>query len=99
MGNFAYLLVDLIMGLSSIISMLLFIYIVISMLVSFNVINTYNKFVSLIYGALYKLFEPILRPIRNTLPNLGGIDLSPIIVLFALKYITPFIAEVIIRLA
>jgi len=99
MGNFAYLLADLIMGLSSIISLLLFVYIVISILVSFNVINTYNQFVSVVYGALHKLFEPVLGPIRNAMPDLGGIDLSPIIVFFALRYLTPFIAEAIIRLA
>lgn len=99
MGNFAYLLADLIMGLSSIISLLLFVYIVINILISFNVINSYNQFVNVVYGALYKLFEPILTPIRNSLPDLGGIDFSPIIVFFALRYLTPFIAEAIIRLA
>lgn len=99
MGNFAYLLAELVMGLSSLISLLLFVYIVFSILISFNVINTYNQFVSIIYGSLYKLFEPILAPIRNALPDLGGIDFSPIIVFFALRYLTPFIAEAIIRLA
>jgi len=99
MGNFAFLLADMIMGLSSIISFLLFIYIIFSLLISFNVINTYNQFVSIVYGTLVKLFEPILRPIRNALPDLGGIDFSPIIVFFALRYLTPFIAEAIIRLA
>ncbi len=99
MGNFAYLLADLIMGLSSLISFLLFVYIIFSLLISFNVINTYNQFVSIVYGALYKLFEPILSPIRNALPDLGGIDFSPIIVFFALRYLTPFVAEAIIRLA
>ena len=74
-------------------------YIVISILVSFNVINTYNQFVSVVYGSLHKLFEPVLGPIRNAMPDLGGIDLSPIIVFFALRYLTPFIAEAIIRLA
>lgn len=99
MGNFAYLLADLIMGISSLISFFLFVYIIFSLLISFNVINTYNQFVSIVYGTLYKLFEPLLTPIRNMLPDLGGIDFSPIIVFFALRYITPFIAEAIIRLA
>lgn len=99
MGNFAILLADLIMGISNLISFLLFVYIVFSLLISFNVVNTYNQFVSIVYGGLYKLFEPILAPIRNALPDLGGIDLSPIVVFFALRYLTPFIAEAIIRLA
>ena len=99
MGNFAFLLADMVMGLSGIISFLLFIYIIFSILISFNVINTYNQFVSIVFGTLFKLFEPILRPIRNVLPDLGGMDFSPIIVFFALRYLTPFIAEAIIRLA
>ena len=99
MGNFAYLLADLVMGLSGLISTLLLIYIIISLLVSFNVINAYNQFVSIVYGSLYKLFEPILKPIRNSLPDLGGMDFSPIIVFFALRYITPFIAEALRSLA
>lgn len=99
MGNFAYLLAELVMGLSSLISFLLLIYIIFSLLISFGVVNTYNQFVSIIYGSLYKLFEPILSPIRNALPDLGGIDFSPIIVFFALRYLTPFLAEAIIRLA
>lgn len=93
MGNFAYLLADLVMGISGLISTLLLVYIIISLLVSFNVINTYNQFVSIVYGSLYKLFEPVLKPIRNALPDLGGMDFSPIIVFFALRYLTPFIAE------
>lgn len=99
MGNFAYLLADLVMGLSSIISFLLLIYIVIGLLISFNVINSYNQFVNAVYGSLYKLFEPILSPIRNALPDLGGIDFSPIVVFFALRFLTPFIAEIFIQLA
>lgn len=99
MGNFAFLLADLIMGLSGIISFLLFIYIIFSVLISFNVINSYNQFVNIIFGSLYKIFEPVLKPIRNALPDLGGIDFSPIIVFFALRYGTPFIAEAIIQLA
>ena len=66
---------------------------------SFNVINAYNKFVSIVYGALHKLFEPILGPIRNVLPDLGGMDFSPIILFLILRYGTPFIAEALIRLA
>jgi YggT family protein len=62
----------------------LYIYIVIaaavfSWLVAFNVINTRNHVVALIGDFLYRITEPTLRPIRSVLPNLGGIDISPII--------------------
>ena len=62
----------------------LYIYIVIaaailSWLVAFNVVNPRNQFVATVGEFLYRITEPVLRPIRNMLPNLGGIDISPII--------------------
>ncbi|MEO1018313.1 MAG: YggT family protein [Pseudomonadota bacterium] len=56
-------------------------------LVAFNVINTSNRFVYMIGDFLYKVTEPALRPIRNILPNLGGIDLSPVVLILALIFI------------
>jgi YggT family protein len=50
-----------------------------SWLVAFNVVNTRNQFVATIGEFLYRLTEPALRPIRGFMPNLGGIDISPII--------------------
>ncbi|HPF47685.1 MAG: YggT family protein [Alphaproteobacteria bacterium] len=99
MGDYAYLLANMVAGLANLISFLLFIYIIFSLLISFNVINTYNQFVSIIYGSLYKLFEPMLRPIRNIMPDLGGLDLSPIVIWFLLQYGTPFITTAIRGLA
>ena len=57
---------------------------IMSWLVAFNVINSRNQFVATIYDALYRLTEPALRPIRNFMPNLGGIDISPIVLLLAI---------------
>ena len=54
---------------------------ILSWLIAFNVINIYNDFVRSIWNALNALTEPLLRPIRQVLPNLGGIDLSPIILI------------------
>lgn len=54
---------------------------VMSWLVAFNVVNTRNDVVRAIWNFLYQLTEPALRPIRRILPNLGGIDVSPIILL------------------
>jgi YggT family protein len=58
---------------------------VFSMLASFGVLDTRNRMVWTIGDFLYRLTEPALRPIRNIMPNLGGIDLSPLILLLLLQ--------------
>jgi YggT family protein len=57
---------------------------VFSLLVSFNVLDTRNRFVWTIGDFLYKITEPALRPLRRFLPNLGGIDISPMILILLL---------------
>ncbi len=54
---------------------------VLSWLVAFNVVNTRNQFVDMIGNFLYRITEPVLRPIRSIMPNLGGIDVSPVILI------------------
>ncbi|RDJ22626.1 YggT family protein [Bosea caraganae] len=66
---------------------------VLSWLIAFNVINTRNQFVATVWDMLYKMTEPVLRPIRERLPNFGGLDISPIIVLLLIV----FIQSVIVR--
>ena len=56
---------------------------VLSWLIAFNVVNIRNEVVRSIWNLLDALTEPLLRPIRNFLPNIGGIDISPIILLLA----------------
>ena len=66
------------------------IYVILSMLISFNIINTNNRIISIVMDFLFKLIEPLLRVIRNVVPNFGAIDVSPvilIIVIEALQYI------------
>ena len=55
-----------------------------SMLVSFGVLDTRNRVVWTIGDFLYRITEPVLRPIRNRLPSTGGLDLSPIVVIFGI---------------
>ena len=54
---------------------------VLSWLVAFNVVNTRNQVVAMLLDFLYRLTEPLLRPIRSIMPNLGGIDVSPVILI------------------
>ncbi|MDR0251555.1 MAG: YggT family protein [Brucellaceae bacterium] len=63
---------------------------VFSWLYAFNVVNSRNRFVASIGEFLYKVTEPTLRPIRKILPDLGGIDISPIILLLAIYFIRQF---------
>ena len=60
---------------------------VLSWLVAFNVVNPYNQIVRAISNGLYALTEPVLRPIRSVLPNLGGLDLSPVILIIGLLFL------------
>ncbi|HVV61406.1 MAG TPA: YggT family protein [Pseudolabrys sp.] len=66
---------------------------VLSWLIAFNVVNTRNQVVSMVGEFLYRITEPLLRPIRSLLPNLGGIDVSPVILILIIF----FIQNVIIR--
>ncbi|HEX2216021.1 MAG TPA: YggT family protein [Xanthobacteraceae bacterium] len=60
---------------------------VLSWLVAFNVVNPRNQFVAMVGEFLYRITEPVLRPIRRRLPNLGGIDISPVIVILVIFFI------------
>lgn len=62
-----------------------------SWLYAFNVVNPRNQFVGTIGNALYRLTEPALRPIRRFIPDLGGIDISPIILLLILFFVRQFL--------
>ncbi len=77
-------LIDTVLG---IYIMLVFAQVVLSWLVSFNVVNTRNRFVYLVGDFLYRVTEPALRPIRRLLPTFGGIDVSPVVLLVALYFI------------
>jgi YggT family protein len=66
---------------------------ILSWLIAFNVVNTHNRFVATVTDILWRLTEPALRPIRSILPNLGGIDISPVILIFLLLFIRDLIVE------
>ena len=60
---------------------------VLSWLIAFNVVNTRNQFVATVGEFLYRITEPVLAPIRNLMPNLGGLDISPIILILIIMFI------------
>ena len=71
---------------------------VLSWLIAFNVVNTRNPIVNNIGEFLYRVTEPALRPIRNMLPNLGGIDVSPVILIILLLFLKQFIFWIYLKL-
>ena len=71
---------------------------ILSWLVAFNVVNARNPVVANIGEFLYRVTEPALRPIRALLPNLGGIDISPVILIILLLFLQRIIVWIYIRL-
>ncbi|MGO4716913.1 YggT family protein [Bradyrhizobium sp. 2TAF24] len=66
---------------------------ILSWLIAFGVVNTRNQFVASVTEFLYRITEPVLRPIRKRMPDLGGLDISPIIVFLLIWLIQMYIAE------
>jgi len=85
-------------ALANLIGTIIYIYIlllvaqaILSWLVAFNVVNTRNRVVYLVGDFLYRITEPALRPIRRILPTLGGIDVSPVVLILLLIFIRDFL--------
>jgi len=72
----------------------MFIWIVLGWLLAFNVVNNSNQIVRSLYVGLGNLIEPALRPIRQFLPNLGGLDISPIILFLGLMFVDRLIYNI-----
>lgn len=75
----------------------LFIYVVLSLLEQFGIINKYNQVVYFISNMLFRLYEPVLSRIRVFMPNLGGLDLSPLVLVFGLYFIQEVLIRILIR--
>ena len=67
--------------------------VLISWLIAFNVLNTSNRLVYSILDISYKMTDPLLRPIRNFLPSLGSIDISPVVLILLLMFARNLIFE------
>ena len=80
-----YTLFEIVGYLVNIIVMLVIVQFVMSLLISFNVVNMQNDFVNAIWRAINALLEPILAPIRRIMPNTGAIDFSPLVLIIGLQ--------------
>lgn len=72
---------------------LLIAWVIVSWLVAFDIINTRNRVVYLISDFLYRITEPALRPIRRVVPNLGGIDISPVVLILLIWFVRSLMRE------
>ncbi len=88
--NSLFILINQIIG---IYSWILIINVIFSWLLSMNIFNTNNRIVIAIYYGTKKLTDPLLNPIRNFLPNFGGLDISPIILLLLLSLFSNLLKE------
>jgi YggT family protein len=86
-------LLGLIIQIINLYQFVLLIYIIATWLISFNIINTSNHFVYSVMKVLYRLCEPSLRYTRQYLPNLGSIDISPIIIYLLLWFLKSLLIE------
>tara|TARA_R110002051_G_scaffold218784_2_gene282587 strand:- start:1376 stop:1663 length:288 start_codon:yes stop_codon:yes gene_type:complete len=78
---------DILMLLLGVARTLIFAHFIMSWLISFDVLNVRQPLVGQIWYTLQRILEPIYAPIRRVMPNLGGIDLSPIVALLAIEVI------------
>lgn len=72
---------------------------VLSWLVAFDVINVRNKFMYSVIDVLYRITEPALRPIRRFMPNTGGLDFSPLVLIFALIFVRMILQDLIFKVS
>jgi len=68
-------------------SFLLLAYVILTVLINFGIVNSRQPIVSAVGEFLYRITEPLLGPIRRRLPNLGPIDISPVVLLLALQFV------------
>ena len=87
------LIVYLVSPVISLLVFLIFVEVIFSWLVSFKIMNLRNPMVAQIYQTVRMITEPILRPIRNVLPAMGGIDFSPIVALLGLGWLNNYLVR------
>jgi YggT family protein len=91
-----YALLNLVDTILNIYIWILILSVILSWLVAFNVVNTSNRFVYVVGDFLFKVTEPVLRPIRRVLPNLGGVDLSPVVLILLLYFLRNLMYEALV---
>ena len=89
-----YALYEILSILTSVLVMLIIVQFVIGLLFAFNVVNTSNEFLMAFYNSINRLLDPVLRPIRNLLPQTGAIDFSPLVLIIGLQILMVIVRSV-----
>lgn len=89
-----YALYEILSILTSVLVMLIIVQFVIGLLFAFNVVNTSNEFLMAFYNSINRLLEPVLRPIRNLLPQTGAIDFSPLVLIIGLQILMVIVRNI-----
>jgi YggT family protein len=92
--NLMNLIIDILRMLLDVVWWIIIVQAILSWLIAFNVLNTGNDFVRQIWVALDRMTQPLYRPIRRILPDFGGLDLSPLVVLVALSILDRVLVEI-----
>lgn len=79
--------------------MLIIVQFVIGLLFAFNVVSPSNEFLRQVYDSINRLLEPVLRPIRNLMPNTGAIDFSPLVLILLLQIVLIIVDSLAVSLA
>jgi YggT family protein len=85
-------LFDIVLFLLRLLSILVIVQVIVSWLVAFNVINLHQPFVRALYTGMERVTEPLYRPIRRILPDFGGLDFSPIVLLLLIQVVSMLVA-------
>lgn len=95
MNSFLIMLLQIVQLLLTVFTFIIVAQAILSWLIAFNVINTYNEFVRSVWNGLKVVTEPVYRPIRRVLPDFGALDISPLVVLLILyilnNYVIPWL--------
>ena len=86
MGGFIVPVIEVVVAILNIYWWLIVIQAVVSWLIAFNILNTYSRPVAMVLDFLYRITEPALRPIRQFIPNMGGLDIAPLVLLLIIWF-------------
>jgi YggT family protein len=91
-----YALYEIISLLTNVLVMLIIIQFVIGLLFAFNVVNQSNDFLMAFYNSINRLLDPVLRPIRNIMPQTGALDFSPLVLIIVMQIVLIVLRSIIV---